>query len=196
MPASLERRLGLLLESLREEHVLLVLYYLEVLLEEGEGTGRVRAGYQDYGRLLRRVAQTEHQSCLLLTSREKPRDLGALEGRCTPVRSLRLDSLNAVGSRQLLAEKEVAGHTHDRERLIELYAGNPLALKILAQTIVDLFGNEIAPFLEQGEVVVGSVRELLGEHSARLADMPPARWAKALRVGYRADGASEGLLST
>jgi len=181
-----ERRLGLLL----------VLDNLEVLLAEGEGTGRMRAGYQDYGRLLRRLAQTAHQSCLLLTSWEKPRDLGALEGSRTPVRSLRLDGLNAVGSRQLLAEKEVAGLTQVREQLIERYEGNPLAFKIVAQTIVDLFGSEIAPFLEQGEVAFGSVCELLGEHFARLADMPPACRAKALRVGYRADGASEGLLST
>ena len=75
MPTSLERRLGLFLEYLREERALLVLDNLEVLLEEGQGMGRMRAGYEDYGRLLRQVAQTEHQSCLLLTSREKPRDL-------------------------------------------------------------------------------------------------------------------------
>src|SRR3989449_7949116 len=75
VPASLERRLGLLLESLRDQRALLVLDNLEMLLEEGEGTGHMRAGYEDFGRLLRRVAQTEHQSCLLLTSREKPIDL-------------------------------------------------------------------------------------------------------------------------
>ncbi len=167
--ASLERRLGLLLDYLREEHVLLVLDNLEVLLEEGQGTGRMRAGYEDYARLLRQVAQTEHQSCLLLTSREKPRNLVALEGSRTPVRSLRLDGLDAVASAQLLAEKEVVGLTQDRERLIELYAGNPLALKIVSETILELFGSEIAPFLEQGEAVFGSVRELLDEQFARLS---------------------------
>ena len=87
VPVSMEQRLGLLLESLRDQRVLLVLDNLEVLLEEGEGTGRMRAGYEDYARLLRQVAQTEHQSCLLLTSREKPRDLVALEGSRTPVRA-------------------------------------------------------------------------------------------------------------
>src|SRR5713226_7588721 len=126
VPTSLERRLGLLLEYLREERVLLVLDNLEVLLEEGEGTGRMRAGYEDYARLLRQVAQTEHQSCLLLTSREKPRELVALEGSRTPVRSLRLAGLDAVASEQLLAEKDVAGTTPERARLIEAYAGNPL----------------------------------------------------------------------
>src|SRR5256714_7161008 len=47
VPTSHERRLSLLLKSLGEERVLLVLDNLEMLLEEGEGTGRMRAGYED-----------------------------------------------------------------------------------------------------------------------------------------------------
>jgi len=168
-PASLERRLGLLMEHLRQVRALIVLDNLEMLLEEREGTGRMRAGYEDYGRLLRRVAETEHQSCLLLTSREKPRELVSLEGSRTPVRSLRLSGLNAVAGAQLLAEREVVGPSRDQERLVEAYGGNPLALKIVAQTIVELFGSEIVPFLEQGEVVFGGVRELLDEQFARLS---------------------------
>jgi hypothetical protein len=171
VPASLEGRLGLLLEFLRDQRALLVLDNLEMLLEEGEGTGRMRAGYEDYERLLRQVAQTEHQSCLLLTSREKPRDLVALEGSRTPVRSLRLSGLERDASRQLLEERELVGTLHDREQLIERFVGNPLALKIVAETIVELFGGEITPFLEQGEVIVGSVRELLGEQFARLSEV-------------------------
>ena len=169
VPTRLERHLGLLLKHLREARALLVLDNLEVLLEEGAGTGRMRPGYEDYGRLLRRVAETEHQSCLLLTSREKPRELVALEGSRTPVHALLLSGLNAVASAQLLAEKDVVGLPHDRERLVEAYGGNPLALKIVAQTIVELFGNELAPFLEQGEVIFGGVRELLAEQFDRLS---------------------------
>ncbi len=86
----LERRLSLLLEELRSRRVLLVLDNLEVLLEEGEVLGRLRPGFEAYGHLLRRVAETTHQSCLLLTSREKPAALRALEGRRTLVRALRL----------------------------------------------------------------------------------------------------------
>ena len=83
----------------------------------------------------------------------------ALEGSRTPVRSLRLDGLEREASEQLLEERELMGTIHDREQLIERFVGNPLALKIVAETIVELFGGEIAPFLEQGEVVFGSVRE-------------------------------------
>jgi WD40 repeat protein/transcriptional regulator with XRE-family HTH domain len=169
VPTSLEGRLSLLMEHLRDRRALLVLDNLETLLEEGESRGRLRSGYEGYGQLLRRVGETAHQSCLLLTSREKLTDLEPLEGSRRPVRALRLDGLETAASEQLLAEKEVAGLAHDRARLVEVYAGNPLALNIVAQTIVELFGGEIAPFLEQGEVIFGSVRELLDEQFARLS---------------------------
>src|SRR5712692_364052 len=166
---SLERRLGFLLEHLRRTRVLLVLDNLEALLEEGQGTGHMRPGYEGYARLLRRMAETEHQSCLLLTSREKPGDLVPLEGSRAPVRALRLARLDAGACQQLLAEKGVTGSVAEQLRLVEAYSGNPLALKIVAQTIVELFDGLIVPFLEQGEVVFGGVRALLDEQYARLS---------------------------
>jgi WD40 repeat protein/transcriptional regulator with XRE-family HTH domain len=169
VPISLERRLDLLLEHLRTKCALVVLDNLETLLEEGVDTGRMRAGYEGYGQLLRQVAQTEHQSCLLLTSREKASELLSLERSQAPVRTLRLARLDDNACEKLLAEKEVAGSATDHARLIEAYAGNPLALNIVAQTIVDLFAGETAPFLEQGAVVFGGIRELLGQQFTRLS---------------------------
>ena len=169
VPASLDECLGLLLEYLRERRTLLVLDNLEALLEEGMSAGRLRAGYEGYTRLLRRVAEMRHQSCLLLTSREKPGDLVPLESGRAPVRALRLDGLERDAGEQLLEERDLVGSAAEREQLVARYAGNPLALKIVAQTIVELFGGEIAPFLEQEEVVFGGVRELLDEQFARLS---------------------------
>ena len=106
---SFDRRLSLLLEYLRSTRVLLVLDNLEVLLEEGQSTGHIRAGYEGYTHLLRRMAETEHQSCLLITSREKPSDLVPLEGSRAPVRALRLARLDGESCKQLLAEKGAIG---------------------------------------------------------------------------------------
>ena len=182
-PDSLEGCIRLLMEQLRARRVLLVLDNREMLLEEGEGMGQMRVGSKGYARLLRRVGETAHQSCLLLTSREKPTDLVSLEGSRSPVRALRLAGLDAEAGRQLLEEKDVAGTAHDRERLVEVYRGNPLALKIATQTIVDLFGGEIAPFLGQGEVVFGGVRELLREQFDRLSALEQSvlLWLSILR---------------
>ncbi len=169
LPDSLEDRLHLLMEQFRARRVLLVLDNVEMLLEEGTGTGRMLADAEGYARLLRQAGETVHQSCLLLTSREKPAELVPLEGHRSPVRTVRLAGLDSRAGVQLLEEKEVSGSPHDRERLVEVYRGNPLALKIVAPTIVELFGGEIDLFLKQGEVVFGGVRELLDEQFARLS---------------------------
>ena len=169
VPVGLEERLGLLLDYLRDERALLVFDNLEALLEEGERTGRVRADYEVYARLLRRVAQTEHQSCLLLTSREKPGELVPLEGSRMPVHSLRLSGLEREACEQLIEERELVGSAHEQARLIERYGGNPLALKIVAQTIAEFFGGEIALFLAQNTVSFGGIAELLGEQFDRLS---------------------------
>ena len=96
VPVGLEPRISRLLEHLRSSRVLLVLDNLETLLEEGEARGHLRPGYEGYARLRRRVGETGHSSCLLLTSREKPAELRALEGSRSPVRVLRLVGLEAA----------------------------------------------------------------------------------------------------
>lgn len=166
---SLERRLTLLFEYLRTRRVMLVLDNLESIMEEAEGSGRMRSGYEGYGRLLRRAAETKHLSCVLLTSREKPLEIAPLEGNRSPVRSLRLRQLDAGACELLLQEMDVTGSAAERARLIERYGGNPLALKIVAPTISGLFGGEIAAFLEHGELIFGGVRYLLQEQFARLS---------------------------
>ncbi len=171
VPADLDRRLSLLLENLREQRVLLVLDNVEALLEEGDVRGHLLPGQQAYVRLLRQLAQTAHQSCLLLTSREKPAVLRALEGTRSPVRSLRLTGLDIAACEQLLADNELVGSQEEQARLVERYAGNPLALKIVAETIADLFGGAIGPFLTQGTVVFGSIADLLDEQFARLSPL-------------------------
>jgi WD40 repeat protein len=129
----------------------------------------MRSGYEGYARLLRQVARTRHQSCLLLTSREKPGELIPLEGSHMSVRSLRLSGLEPEACEQLLEERELLGSAQERAQLIEGYGGNPLALKIVAQTIDDLFGGEIALFLSQHTFVFGNIAQLLAEQFARLS---------------------------
>ena len=171
LPQSLERRLRLLLEELRSRRVLLVLDNLETLLSEGEVLGRLRPGYEGYGQVLEQIAHTGHQSCLLLTSREKPAALRALEGRRTFVRSLLLSGLAAEDCALLLAAHEVIGSPEEQAQLQKMYAGNPLALNIVAETIVDLFDGEIEPFLSEDTIIFGGITGLLEEQWARLSPL-------------------------
>src|SRR5205807_952363 len=67
------------------------------------------------------------------------------------------------------SEKGIIGTPEERARLVEAYAGNPLALKVVAETISDLFAGAIGPFLKQSVVIFGSIEELLAEQVARLS---------------------------
>ncbi len=169
-PADLEQRISLLLEHLRKVRTLLVLDNLECLLQEGNVRGHFRPGYEGYELLLQRVVETVHRSCLLFTSREQPARLRLLESRYPLARSLRLTGLDVVACQQFFVEKAVVGSQHEQEGLIEVYAGNPLALKIVAETIVDLFGGKIGQFLaSEAPVIFDGITDLLSEQFARLS---------------------------
>jgi len=170
-PPLLEQRINRLIGRLQERRCLLVLDNLETLLEEGDPEGNYRAGYQGYGRLIERLGESAHRSCVLLTSREKPRELEALEGLRGPVRSLRLVGLSQEAGRSLLSDKDLRGDSSAWRELIASYAGNPLALKIVGQAIVDLFAGEIVPFLHSGELIFNGIRLVLRQQVARLTPL-------------------------
>ncbi|MCC6615968.1 MAG: helix-turn-helix domain-containing protein [Anaerolineae bacterium] len=189
IPTTQPERLDLLLAQMREHRLLLVLDNLESVLQEGANPGHMLPGYEGFGDFLRRSSQTTHQSCVLLTSREKANDLGPHEGTPSPVRSLRLSQLDMHACEQLLIEQGLAGSPTEHERLIEAYAGNPLALKIVTQTILDLFGGDMTPFLQQGETIFGGVRALLAEQFERLTSLEQSLllWLAILRDPARID---------
>ena len=183
LPATLEQRITLLLDHLGRMRTLVVLDNLESLLDEKDLTGRFRAGFEGYERLLSRMAQTAHRSCLLLTSREKAAVLRPLESRQSPVRSLRLSGLDVSAGEQLLTEKGVMGSVQDKAQLIELYAGNPLALQIVSEMITELFGGHLESFLAEGTIVFGSITDLLDEQWLRLSQLEQSLlcWLAILR---------------
>src|SRR5947209_1607049 len=68
-----------------------------------------------------------------------------------------------------MIEQPADGHTSSAWlQLIASYAGNPLALKIVGQAIVDLFSGEIVSFLQSGELIFNGIRAVLRQQVARL----------------------------
>src|SRR5439155_5865109 len=114
---------------------------------------------------------------------EKPREIEALEGVRSPVRSLRLVGLDEQTARVLLADKELSGTSAAWQRLVAGYAGNPLALKIVAQAVFDLFGGDLDRFLEEGELVFNGVRPVLRQQVGRLSALEHVllTWLAVLR---------------
>jgi len=174
LPESTGERMTLLLAYLRNARCLLVLDNVETLFQERTRAGTYRAGYEAYGTFFQRVGQTAHRSCLLLTSREQPRELAPLEGNHAPVRTMALAGLEQEACRQLLKDSNLAGTEGEYRSLADRCVGNPLALKLVAATIRDLFGGNITEFLSQGIILFGDTRGLLDQQIEHLSAIEEA----------------------
>ncbi len=180
-----------LIDGLRSSRCLLVLDNIDALLDNaahpgisGSNSGiknassyllaqiRYRQGYEGYGELIRRLGDSQHQSCVIFTSREKPQELSLLEGETLPVRSLKLTGLNQADSILILNAKGLTNQLEaECKVLLDWYAGNPLFLKLVATAIQELFGGNLSEFINQGTVVFGDIRAILDEQFNRLSQL-------------------------
>jgi WD40 repeat protein len=171
LPGDIDGQITVLVEYLRAHRCLLALDNLETILQAGNRAGQYREGYEAYSRLLTRIGEGKHQSSLLLTSREKPKELAQLEGKTAPVRVLLLAGLEQAEGHALLKDKGLLGSEETWAELIHLYSGNPLALKLVSEPIRDVFGGDVARFLKKGEAVIGDISDLLNQQFARLSEL-------------------------
>ncbi|MBD2387076.1 NB-ARC domain-containing protein [Cylindrospermum sp. FACHB-282] len=157
---NLDSKISNLIGHLRQHRCLIVLDTGSSILQNSLG-GDNREGYQGYTQFLRRLAQESHQSCLMLIAREKPKEIALMEGAIYPVRSLYLRDLGSQAE-GILKENNLLD-TDKWKDLIQLYRGNPLALKIVASTIQELFGGKVSAFLRQETIVFGELNDILDE---------------------------------
>jgi hypothetical protein len=157
-----------LLDYLRKHRCLIVLDNVESILRSGEKAGRYQEGYEGYGQLLKYLGETYHQSCLVLTSREKPREFGLKEGEELPVRSLQLTGLDETEGQHILKAKGLSGSEDELGKLIQMYGGNLLLLNMVSTTIQDVFDSNVSEFLEQGIVIVNDIKDFFDRQFERL----------------------------
>ena len=194
-PTSLEQRITQLVVRLQASRCLLVLDNLETLLASGDREGSYLPGYKGYGRLIARLAESAHQSCVLVTSREKPKEIEPLEGMRSPVRTLRLGGVDEQAAQELLSDKGLSGTSLAWQGLVSSYAGNPLALKIVAQAVSDLYGGDLDRFLQEGELIFNGVRPVLHQQVGRLSPLEHLllTWLAVLREWTTLDTLSQVL---
>ncbi|OKH48015.1 hypothetical protein NIES30_10930 [Phormidium tenue NIES-30] len=158
-----------LIGCLQTARCLLVLDNVESVLQGQDGTGAYRPGYESYGQILRCIAESRHQSCLVFTSREQPLGLFSREG--SGLRSLRLQGLTYQQGQQLLTARGLTSSVQEAQVLVEQYAGNPLALRIVSTTVQELFNASIQQFLACGTPVFGDVANLIDQQFSRLSPL-------------------------
>lgn len=171
IPESVRDKITLLINCLRSSRCLVVFDNIESLMCDENRAGICADEYQEYSQLFQRLAASEYQSCVLLTTREKPQEVIPLEGETSPVRSLQLDGLKEQEGEAILQQKGLEGSAAELANLVERYNGNPLALKIVGTTIRDLFESNIANFLSQDMAIFGDINDLLTQQFQRLLDI-------------------------
>lgn len=166
LPSKSEERMAQLLFYLRDRRCLLILDDVQAILRSNDLFGRYLPGYEEYGVFLRRVGEESHQSCLVLSSQEKLREIALLETPTRPIHSLKLAGLPTQDAWQILQEKGLKGEAY-WEDMIQQYRGNPLQLKLVATTIQDVFNKDVAEFIKWKTTVVS--RENLDSQFQRLS---------------------------
>lgn len=159
-----------LLDNLRSDRHLIIFDAVENIFAKDSLAGKYRQGYESYSNLFKQISTFQHQSCLLLTSIEIPREVSFLVGNHSPIRLLPLQGLAIQPAKQILRNRGLT-EEEDWEKLINLYRGNPLALKIVATMILELFNGKISDFLAENTIFIGQIAETLDKQFVRLSDL-------------------------
>ncbi|MDJ1178301.1 NB-ARC domain-containing protein [Roseofilum sp. BLCC_M91] len=166
----IHRRITQLIDHLKEHRCLMVFDNVEAILQPQTTAGRYRPGYEDYGDFLTRLGETEHQGCLMLTSREKPKAINALQGPKLPVRVWKVQGLDEGAIAEILKAKGLDASATVNQQLTDSCNGNPLVLKLIATRIQELYGGSAANYLNRGEAIaIQDVCEVLDQQWQRLS---------------------------
>jgi len=171
LPPSLDAMMRHLLQHLRSRRCLLVIDNVETVFSSKKLVGTYRPGYEGYGWLFQQLGEGQHQSSILLTSREIPTEVAVNESPTASIRLLRLEPVSISEGETILAAKglEIEAKQPQVWELIERYQGNPLALKMVAELLKDLFDSNIAAFLAQKTLLFKDIRDLLAHQFDRLS---------------------------
>ncbi|MDQ2099387.1 MAG: ATP-binding protein [Tychonema bourrellyi B0820] len=146
IPQNIETKISQLLDYLRKYRCLIVLDDVQMLFSSRQLAGQYQTGYEDYQLFFKLIADVCHQSCLILNSWEKPREIARLSKEDHPVRCFELGSLGEAAKEILNSQKLTDEETWST--LIDIYQGNPLWLELTATLIRELFGGRVAEFLQ------------------------------------------------
>jgi len=171
LPDNTGGKISRLIELLKRSRCLMILDNFETIFQVGKQAGTYREGYEMYGEMLKRVGGISHQSCLIVTSREKPQEIALMDGDRLFVRTMPLHGLDIDAGQHILDDKGLHRVGDDLEQLRVHYRGNPLALKMAASAIQDLFAGDISQFLRQGNFAFNGIGKLIQQQCDRLSKL-------------------------
>jgi hypothetical protein len=139
-----------LLTLLKSKRCLIIIDDVQHIFTPGQFAGQYQAEYKDYQNFFTTIAETDHQSNIILISQEKCAEMQCLDDRLYPVKALELLGLD---------DMNILDHTNLNNqdswlKLIQLYQGNPTHLKDIASLIQDVYGGDAADFLAENILLI------------------------------------------
>lgn len=151
-----------LIYYLRQHRCLIILDSLETVFYNSRES-------EAYNLFILRLKTERHQSCLLITSREL---LQVMEDWSESAQYILLQGLQPIDALYLLLHRGFTGKEKGLSSLIQLYRGNPLALKMITTLIQSVFGGDVSAFLNQNTLVIGDrLRTILMQQIAMLSPL-------------------------
>lgn len=170
-PDSISDKIRELTKLLQASRCLLVLDNFESVIVNNNGRDSYLEENARYGDLIQRISKTNHQSCLLLTSRVKPPRLARIKDKKQPVRTLEIEGLAFESAKQIFRESDLQGSIEEEEKIVQIYSGHPLALKIISDYIENNFNGNMTEFLSQNTPIYGEIQQILDEQFDLLSDI-------------------------
>ncbi|WP_373478359.1 NB-ARC domain-containing protein [Geminocystis sp.] len=147
---NINNRLNQLLTLLTQKKCLIIFDNLENLFIEKQFAGQCQQQYKDYQEFFKRIIHTDHQSNIILISQEKCTEMECLDEELYSIKCLELVGFNDV---EILNNKGLKDE-NSWLSLLNLYEGNPFYLKIITDSIKNIFDGSVREFLEENELII------------------------------------------
>lgn len=141
------------IEYLQKNKCLIIFDDIQNIFMPKQFAGEYQIGYENYRVFFDKIADNNHQSCLLLNSNETFGEIDTLENHNSYVKSLVLKGLDMEGSKNICQDYQLS-NPEDWETLVKIYDNNPSLLKLTAHRIKNDFKGKVADFLTYQQPVL------------------------------------------
>jgi SpoVK/Ycf46/Vps4 family AAA+-type ATPase len=141
-----------LFELLCQRKCLIILDNLESIFSRQQLSGKYQSELENYKTFFKMITEREHQSCLVVISQEKSKEMFSLNQENNPNYCLELSGLDNI-AKKILASQGLK----DQEsllKLIDLYEGNPKYLQDISISIQEIFDGAVSEFLEEDGLIL------------------------------------------
>ncbi|QSJ19342.1 caspase family protein [Nostoc sp. UHCC 0702] len=157
-------RVQILINYLTINQCLLIIDDLTEVLTETNRCITYKQGWENLGTFLKYAALKLHQSIILITCHEHPKNLNE-EDIKNRIKTIKLKGLNVQDIQQMFPQLQPQNDPeYYWQRFLEYYGGNPGILNIVAKQISEEYDDDISNFIEYEH------EHIYGSNSNRLED--------------------------